>query len=138
MKESNILITSADYAKLNDMIALGDLSSFERREAAALWDELKRAEIVEPDAVPPGVITMNSRAELIDLESGERMELTLSYPGESDFSEGKVSVLAPVGYSMLGARVGDIIECEAPFGVFHLKVLNVTFQPEAAFASVPG
>lgn len=138
MKDRNILITSADYAKLNDMIALGNLSDFERGEAAALRGELKRARIVEPEAMPPGVITMNSRAELMDLETGERMELTLSYPGESDFSEGKVSVLAPVGASMLGAHAGDIIECEAPFGVFHLKVLNVMFQPEAVFASMPG
>jgi len=134
MKERNILITLADYYRLNDIIVFRDLSDFECAEAIALRDELEHAKVIEPDAVPPGVITMNSRAELIDMETGERLILTLSYPGESD-SESRVSVLTPLGHRMLGARIGDTIEFPGPVGVLRLKVLDVTFQTELLFAS---
>lgn len=132
MKKREIIITAPDHAKLSDLIDLGNLSPREQAEAHALASELERAKIVAPDAVPSDVITMNSRAELLDLETGERMEFTLVFPDEADLAEGKISVLAPVGTGMLGYRVGDSFERRAPFGVRHLKVIAVTFQPEAA------
>ena len=136
MKKRNIIITAPDHARLSDMIAFGHLPPRERGEVHALERELKRAEIVAPDAVPPDVITMNSRAELLDLDTGERMEFTVVFPDEADLEEGKISILAPVGTGMLGYRVGDTFERRAPFGMRRLKVVAVTFQPEAALAPV--
>jgi regulator of nucleoside diphosphate kinase len=77
---------------------------------------------------------MNSRAELLDLHTGERMEFTLVYPVDADIEAGKISVLAPLGTAMLGYRVGDEFEWIVPYGLRHLKVLAVHFQPEAALA----
>ena len=134
MKTRTIIITAPDHARLSDMIAFGNLSERERGEAHALAEELEGAEIVAPDAVPPDVITMNSRAELLDLDSGERMEFTVVFPDEADVAEGKISVLAPVGTGMLGYRMGDTFKRRAPFGIRRLKVTDVTFQPEAALA----
>jgi len=132
MKKRNIIITVPDHARLSDMIAFGNLSQREHGEAHSLEAELERAEIVAPHAVPPDVITMNSRADLLDLDTGERMEFTLVFPDEADLAEGKISVLAPVGTGMLGYRVGDVFERQAPYGMRRLKVIDVTFQPEAA------
>ena len=77
---------------------------------------------------------MNSRAELVDLESGERMEFTLVLPADANINDGKISVLAPLGTAMLGYRVGDEFEWPVPYGVRRLKVTHVYFQPEAALA----
>jgi regulator of nucleoside diphosphate kinase len=132
MKTRNIIITAPDHARLSDMVDLGNLSPREQAAAHALEEELERAEIVAPEAVPPDVITMNSRAELLDLDTGERMEFTVVFPDEADLAEGKISVLAPVGTGMLGYRVGDSFERRAPYGMRRLKVIDVTFQPEAA------
>ena len=73
MKKRTIIITVPDHARLTDMIAFGNFSPRERAELDGLEEELKRAEIVAPEAVPPDVVTMNSRAELLDLDTGERM-----------------------------------------------------------------
>jgi regulator of nucleoside diphosphate kinase len=135
MKTRNIIITARDHARLTDLIGFGVLSERERGEANALAGELERAEIVAPDAVPPDVITMNSRAELLDLDTGERMEFTLVFPREAEFAEGKISVLAPVGTGMLGYRVGDSFERRTPYRVRRLKVIDVAFQPEAVLAA---
>jgi len=70
-----------------------------------------------------------------DLDSGERMEFTVVFPDEADPAEGRISVLAPVGAGMLGYRVGDTFERRAPDGMRRLRVVEVTYQPEAESAA---
>ena len=81
-----------------------------------LEEELRRAVIVEPKEIPGDVITMNSRAEMRDLESGEIVAFTLVFPSEANIDEEKISVLAPIGAGMLGYRVGDEFEWNVPDG----------------------
>jgi len=133
MKNRNIVMNAVDHAELASAIAAMDrLSERGRAEMMALRGELERAEIVAPHEVPPGVITMNSRAELLDLDTNEHMEFTLVLPGEANIEEGKISVLAPLGTAMLGYGVGDEFEWTVPYGSRRLKVIRVHFQPEAS------
>ena len=136
MKNRNIIMSAADHAELCLVIASGGkISQRARAELKALERELGRAQVVAPEVVPANVITMNSRAELLDLDTGERMEFTLVFPSEANIDEGKISVLAPLGTAMLGYRVGDEFEWTVPYGLRRLKVTNVHFQPEAALAT---
>jgi regulator of nucleoside diphosphate kinase len=57
---------------------------------------------------------------------------TLVYPDEADFNAGKVSVLAPMGTALLGARAGQVVEFDAPGGRRRMKVVKILDQPEAA------
>ena len=136
MKNRNIIMSAADHAELRCVIASGaKLSESARAELKGLESELERAQIVAPEAVPPNVITMNSRADLLDLDTGERMEFTLVFPSEANIDESKISVLAPLGTAMLGYRVGNEFEWTVPYGLRRLKVTHVHFQPEAALAA---
>jgi regulator of nucleoside diphosphate kinase len=129
---TQIIITEDDHAKLMRLIHLGDgLTSRDLADVRALADELALARIVAPEDVPSDVITLNSRAELLDLDTNERMEFTIVLPYEADLLEEKISVLAPLGRGMLGYRVGDVFEQATPHGARRLQVLQVYFQPEA-------
>jgi regulator of nucleoside diphosphate kinase len=76
---------------------------------------------------------MNSRVRFEDLDSGEQLEVTLVYPRDADVDQSKVSVLAPVGSALLGLSVGQSISWPLPGGKSrHLRVVGVTYQPEAA------
>lgn len=91
----------------------------------ALQSELDRAEVIAPDAVPSGVVTMNSTARCREESSGKEYVLTLTYPQQAD-AQGKVSVLAPIGSALLGLSVGQKIEWQGPLGkVLKLNVLGV-------------
>jgi regulator of nucleoside diphosphate kinase len=132
MNNRKIIMTAADHEELEAVITFtGKVSERARAELNALEGELKRAEIVESEKIPSDVITMNSRAELLDLETKERMQFTLVLPRDAKIDEGKISVLAPLGTAMLGYRVGDEFQWHVPYGVRRLKVTNVYFQPEA-------
>jgi regulator of nucleoside diphosphate kinase len=129
----NVIMTATDHEELTYAIAgAGKLSPRGRSETSALERELARAEVVDPDRIPADVITMNSRAELLDLDSGERMKFTLVFPVDADIEVSNISVLAPLGTAMLGYRVGDEFTWNVPYGERHLKVTAVHFQPEAA------
>lgn len=135
MKKRTIIMTAADHEELSYAIAAAEkLSERGRSEVRGLEAELGRAKIVDADEIPADVITMNSRAELLDLETGERMEFTLVFPIDANIEAGKISVLAPLGTAMLGYRVNDKFRWTVPYGVRRLKVTAVRFQPEAAFA----
>jgi regulator of nucleoside diphosphate kinase len=136
MKNRTIIVTELDHAKLTEMLAFGrGLSPRNRGDLRALEQELEHAKIIASHDVPPDVITMNSRAELLDLNTRERMNLTIVFPHEANIEEGRISVLAPVGVGMLGYRVSDIFEQPTPIGMRRLKVIRVHYQPEAALAA---
>jgi regulator of nucleoside diphosphate kinase len=98
-----------------------------------LAPELDRADIVPFRAVPPDVVTMNSRVAFEDETAGEFRIVTIVYPQEADPSEGKVSVMAPVGSALLGLSVGQSIEWCFPDGRPRtLRVVELLYQPEAA------
>ena len=60
------------------------------------------------------------------------MVYSLVFPNEADLSQGKISVLAPIGTAMLGYQAGEIIEWDVPAGLKRFKVEEVLYQPEGA------
>jgi len=133
MRRLPVLISATDYQQLSDTIAVaGKLSERGRAELLALRGELERAIIVAADRIPPDLITMNSCAELLGVDTDEQMKFTLVFPDEAKIEEGKISILAPLGTAMLGYRVGDEFEWIVPYGRRRFRVTAVRSQPEAA------
>ena len=130
-----IYITDDDCERLRRLIAgRRGARSVDQEYLDVLEQELDRAEVVEPEAIPRDVVTMNSEVRLKDLDSGESRVYRLIFPTQTR-TENSVSVLAPIGTAMLGYRVGDVIEWRVPKGIRRLEVLEVIYQPEAAVVS---
>jgi regulator of nucleoside diphosphate kinase len=96
-----------------------------------LADDLENAEIIEPSAVPPDVITMNSTVRLTD-EDGKDHDYSIVFPEDANLAENKISILSPVGYSMIGWRVGGDLHIPTPKGDKKLTVKEILYQPEQA------
>jgi regulator of nucleoside diphosphate kinase len=130
---NRIYITTQDKQRLEDLLAEAAIFDARHRgDLKSLGAELQRAVIVDPKEMPDDVITMNSRAAMIDLDTHEAITLTLVFPPEADIDEAKISVLAPIGAGMLGYRVGDEFEWQVPAGVRRMRVTRIHYQPEAA------
>lgn len=129
----SIYVTEPDYHRLSALIeTTRERNGVDREYLTKLEAELDRAEIVDPKEIPPEVITMRSKVRLKDLVSGEANTYSLVFPTEADFSEGKISILAPIGTAILGYKRGDTIEWPVPSGLRRLKVDAILYQPEAA------
>ena len=126
-----ITITHTDRQRLGSLLERLQRAGYgDRSRIDDLQFELERAQPVDSHEVLGDVITMNSTVLLRDLETDETFEYTLVYPEDANTDEDKVSVLAPVGTALLGNRVGDEIEWPVPAGTIHLRVEEVTYQPE--------
>jgi regulator of nucleoside diphosphate kinase len=127
-----IFVTQRDLEQLTRLLE----THGSRRDAevrSVLEEELGHAVVVDSAQIPPDVVTMNSRVRFEDLDTNEKLEVTLVYPRDSDVDQDKVSVLAPVGSALLGLSVGQSIRWPLPGGKSrHLRVVSVTYQPEAA------
>src|SRR5574340_78698 len=83
---------------------------------ADLEAELARAEVMDPNNIPPSVVTMNSTVKFKVESSTEEFRLTLVYPKDVNPGGGTISILAPVGSALLGLSQGDTIEWPRPGG----------------------
>ncbi|MEX2125445.1 MAG: nucleoside diphosphate kinase regulator [Woeseia sp.] len=127
----NVIISSRDAERLDAL-----LESFRGRVfpgRAELEAELIRADVLEPEDMPPTVVTMNSTVKFSVASSKEEFQLTLVYPKDVDESGGTISVLAPVGSALLGLSQGDEIEWPKPGGgVLQVHIEEIVYQPERA------
>lgn len=128
-----IHITKYDMDRLLDLIeGLRSTPKAAKLNLDLLEKEINEGTLVEPENVPEDVITMNSKVNVTDIESGEKMTYMLVFPSEANISKNKLSILAPLGMALLGYRKGDIIEWTVPSGIKKLKVEEIVYQPEAA------
>jgi regulator of nucleoside diphosphate kinase len=127
-----IIVSSFDLDRLEATLDSLPVSAAENK--AALLNELSRAEIVEPQAIPPSVVTMNSTVRFV-IENTEEFCLTLSFPRDASERTDGISILSPIGMALLGLSVGSRIAWPRPDGkVQEVKVLEVVYQPERAGA----
>ena len=130
--DKNLYITESNREYLEGILKYTGTSNERQKEnLARLAEDLDRANVVEPRDIPADVVTMNSKVQLRNLDSGTEMIFTLVYPTGAGASQDKISVLAPVGSAVLGYRAGDVIEWNVPAGKRRLKIERVLYQPEA-------
>jgi transcription elongation factor GreA len=87
------------------------------RRIALLRDRLDRAVLIDEAAEVSDVVAVGARVEIED-EQGERMQIEIS-------SVGGVSPDSPVGQALLGRRVGEQVEIQAPSGSWRAQILSV-------------
>ncbi len=133
MNKRKIYITRFDKKRLQEVLAeVGESNHRDRSDLKTLQSELDQAKVVEPDKIPPTVVTMNSKLRFRDLDTGVETEVTLVFPADANFDAGRLSVMSPIGTAMLGYAETDIIEWAVPAGKRRLQIEKILYQPEAA------
>lgn len=121
MNADTILITEKDFTRIKHILSYQNSEEFEN-----LDQELDRAKIIATDEVPANLVTMNSRVKFLNIQDNKEMVVTLVYPTEANFSEGKISVLASLGSALIGLQTGQEINWKFPDNkVRTLKILEV-------------
>lgn len=123
-----ITLIAADYEKLS---SLADAAMQTMPEAAGeLADELDRAQVLPKGRHRAGIVHMGCEVDFRDDVTGRVQTITLVYPNEADISQGKVSVLTPIGTALIGLPLGQSIDWTTRNG--ELKRLTVLQVREPA------
>ncbi|MCK1638924.1 nucleoside diphosphate kinase regulator [Bradyrhizobium sp. 157] len=119
-----IILSAKDYNRLSTLAhaarnRLPDLAS-------ELAEEIGRAHVLSRNEIADHFVGMNDDVEFRDDTAGRVRQVTLVYPDEADISQGKISVMTPVGTALIGLRTGHSITWKTPLGeTRQLTVVSV-------------
>ena len=106
-----------------------DAAKDEQRDIEARIEQieqiLKNAEVVDEDEVDLDVVNIGCLVRVLDIEYNEEEEYKLVGSSEASSLQNKISNESPFGKALIGAKVGDVVEVEAPAGVVEYKVLSI-------------
>lgn len=117
-------LTELDHARLRRLVG---------EHHDEMEELLDGSDVVESREIASDVVTMNSQVLLADSTTGEQYNLTLCYPQDAEPAAGFVSVLSPVGGSLLGERIGASVQWKTPGGQGgQAQIVGLLFQPESS------
>ena len=120
-------LTKLDFVRLTRLASLSEPAA-----SGAIQAMLENCELVASAAVPATVITMYTQVLLQRVVGTEPYKVTLCYPDDAEPSQGFISVLSPLGASLVGLRVGDVAQWRTPLAEERTaRIVDVMFQPEA-------
>ena len=92
---------------------------------AELEEIIKHAVVVTGDSYAADEVSPGCRFIVKDLEEDEEEEYHFVGSQEADPMDGKISDESPFGKAMLGKKVGDVVEVEAPIGIVKYEIIKI-------------
>lgn len=90
-----------------------------------LKDKITRAEVIDCSKVECNRAVFGTVVTLMDMDTDEEIIYQLLGPEESDVNKGSISVLSPLGRSILGKSVGDEVMTKTPGGMREFEVVDI-------------
>ncbi|MGF1503673.1 MAG: transcription elongation factor GreA [Anaerolineae bacterium] len=85
---------------------------------------LSRAEIIDEDSPKSDVVALNSVVPVQE-EGYDPETYQLVGSVEANPSAGMISVESPLGRALMGKKIGDRVEIEAPDGSFEMQIIGL-------------
>ena len=88
--------------------------------------KLAGCKIIDKSKLPKDIITFGSQVTVKNLDDGDVEQYEFVGPGDEDYSEEVMKILtnSPLASALMGKKVGDQAEYEAPIGVLRYEVLS--------------
>jgi transcription elongation factor GreA len=93
---------------------------------ALLEGQIASARIVDESNIDTSKVSILTRVKLTNLTTQKQVTYQIVSEKEADLKAGKISSTSPIGKGLLGKKVGDTAEVQAPAGVIKFKVEEIT------------
>lgn len=123
--------------RIKQALAFGDISENSeydqaKNEQAKLEERivkleniLRNAKLIDEDEITTDVVSIGSKVIVLDIEYAEKMEYTIVGSAEADPYSGRISNESPVGSSLLGRKLNDIVDVQVPDGIIKYEILSI-------------
>ena len=82
--------------------------------ADELADLLMEARLVPAEMLPADRVAMNRSVTYVEEPSGVQRTVTLALPADANPTEGRISVLSPIGRALIGRKRGETVDAVLP------------------------
>lgn len=93
---------------------------------AQLEDAIANARIVDTKDLDTSKVSILSKVTITNMASKKTVQYQLVSEKEADIKIGKISVSSPIGKGLLGKKVGEIAEIQAPNGKMSFRIEEIT------------
>ena len=124
---------------LGDAREMGDLSENAEFDAARneMWSldqqiadletKLSLAEIFDPKTMKLDTVAIGAYVKVEEVDRRAKDEFLLVGEGESREKVDTVSVTSPLGSALIGKKIGEIAEVQAPRGLVRYKIVSFKY-----------
>ena len=92
---------------------------------AQLNKRLADLSLVDMSKIPRDRVGLGSSVDVLDLDKDQQVSYKLVTSEEADLSKGLISTSSPIGRSLLGKVVGDVVRIPTPGGVREMEILRL-------------
>ncbi len=121
-----------DLSENAEFKAAKERQHFLEQRKALLQKRLAALSLVNLEKIPADRAAYGSRVVLYDYETDKEIEYRLVSPEESDVAAGLISITSPIGRSLIGKQLGEVVEIKTPAGKkdFELRGLTTIHEIE--------
>ncbi|MEY2793981.1 MAG: hypothetical protein RJA76_1973 [Bacteroidota bacterium] len=118
-RDKGDLSENAEYDAAKDAQGLLELKISKLEEVVA------NARILDESTIDLSKVSIYSIVQIKNLKNGATVSYTIVSEEEADLKTGKISVSSPFGKGLLGKKVGDLAEIQAPAGKMEFEILSI-------------
>ena len=86
---------------------------------------IANARILDESSIDTSKVSILTKVTLTNLGTKKQVTYKIVSENEADLKLGKISVTSPIGKSLLGKVIGDVVDVIVPDGVLKFKVENI-------------
>ena len=86
---------------------------------------IANARILDENNIDTSKVSILTKVTLTNLGTKKKVTYKIVSENEANLKDGKISVTSPIGNSLLGKVIGDVVEVQVPAGVLKFKVENI-------------
>ena len=116
-----------DLSENAEYHAAKESQSLNEGRIGELEDFIARAEVIDVSKLGGDTVKFGATVDLVDEDTEEEKSYQIVGDQEADVKQGRISISSPIARALIGKRVGDSIEVNAPGGSRAYEVLAVKF-----------
>jgi transcription elongation factor GreA len=82
--------------------------------------------MIDLSRIPRDRVGLGSEVVVLDLKKDEEVTFRLVASEETDVAKGRISTGSPIGRSLLGKEVGDVVNVQIPGGTREFEIIRLT------------
>ena len=118
-RDKGDLSENAEYDAAKDAQGLLEL------RISKLETTLSSARLIDESKLDNSKVFVLSTVKIKNINNGATMTYTLVAENEADLKLGKISVNSPIGKGLLGKKIGEKAEIQAPGGIIRFEVIEI-------------
>jgi transcription elongation factor GreA len=126
IKSIEVAREHGDLSENAEYHAAKERQGFVEGRILELKDKLSRAEVIDCSDVDCNKAVFGTVVTMLDLDEDVEVTYQLLGPEESDVEKGVISIVSPLGRSILGKEIGDEVKVVTPGGIREFEIMGIT------------